>query len=93
MGQENSYTAAPDHCLACLCPPLLQSYDTELLLPRDSVCVPVQPVVVVKRESEPTAISFMGALRIPVSYTYTHRLTQIHPPKHLLLLTALELFI
>ncbi|KAI3356630.1 hypothetical protein L3Q82_017816 [Scortum barcoo] len=42
-----------------------QSYDTELLLPRESVCVPVQPVVVVKRESEPSAISFMGALRIP----------------------------
>ncbi|XP_030284661.1 glucose-6-phosphate exchanger SLC37A1 isoform X3 [Sparus aurata] len=42
-----------------------QSYDTELLLPRDSVCVPVQPVVVVKRESEPSPISFMGALRIP----------------------------
>ncbi|XP_033473239.1 glucose-6-phosphate exchanger SLC37A1 isoform X3 [Epinephelus lanceolatus] len=42
-----------------------QSYDTELLLPRDSVCVPTQPVVVVKRESEPSAISFMGALRIP----------------------------
>uniref|UniRef100_A0A8C4DAB1 Solute carrier family 37 member 1 n=1 Tax=Dicentrarchus labrax TaxID=13489 RepID=A0A8C4DAB1_DICLA len=44
---------------------LLQSYDTELLLPRESVCVPVQPVVVVKRESEPSPISFMGALRIP----------------------------
>ncbi|XP_041806645.1 glucose-6-phosphate exchanger SLC37A1 [Chelmon rostratus] len=42
-----------------------QSYDTELLLPRDSVYVPVQPVVVVKRESEPSPISFMGALRIP----------------------------
>ncbi|XP_074514384.1 glucose-6-phosphate exchanger SLC37A1 isoform X1 [Sebastes fasciatus] len=42
-----------------------KSYDTELLLPRDSVCVPTQPVVVVKRESEPSAISFMGALRIP----------------------------
>ncbi|XP_035859709.1 glucose-6-phosphate exchanger SLC37A1 isoform X1 [Sander lucioperca] len=42
-----------------------KSYDTELLLPRDSVCVPMQPVVVVKRESEPSAISFMGALRIP----------------------------
>ncbi|TKS66780.1 Glucose-6-phosphate exchanger SLC37A1 [Collichthys lucidus] len=42
-----------------------QSYDTELLLPRDSVCVPVQPVVVVRRESEPSPISFMGALRIP----------------------------
>ncbi|XP_029315065.1 glucose-6-phosphate exchanger SLC37A1 isoform X3 [Cottoperca gobio] len=42
-----------------------KSYDTELLLPRDSVCPPAQPVVVVKRESEPSAISFMGALRIP----------------------------
>ncbi|XP_075937146.1 glucose-6-phosphate exchanger SLC37A1 isoform X1 [Anarhichas minor] len=42
-----------------------QSYDTELLLPRDSVCVPMQPVVVVKREPQPSAISFMGALRIP----------------------------
>ncbi|XP_068602087.1 glucose-6-phosphate exchanger SLC37A1 [Brachionichthys hirsutus] len=42
-----------------------QRYDTEMLLPRDTVCVPVQPVVVVKRESEPTPISFMGALRIP----------------------------
>ncbi|CAG5866023.1 unnamed protein product [Menidia menidia] len=42
-----------------------QSYDTELLLPRDGVRVPVQPVVVVKSEAEPSAISFMGALRIP----------------------------
>ncbi|XP_076011290.1 glucose-6-phosphate exchanger SLC37A1 isoform X2 [Genypterus blacodes] len=44
-----------------------KSYDTELLLPRDqgSVCLPVQQVVVVKSESEPSAISFMGALRIP----------------------------
>uniref|UniRef100_A0A8C2WQA9 Solute carrier family 37 member 1 n=1 Tax=Cyclopterus lumpus TaxID=8103 RepID=A0A8C2WQA9_CYCLU len=42
-----------------------QVYDTELLLPRDGVCVPMQPVVVVKRELEPSAISFMGALRIP----------------------------
>ncbi|XP_023273415.1 glucose-6-phosphate exchanger SLC37A1 isoform X1 [Seriola lalandi dorsalis] len=42
-----------------------KSYDTELLLPRDSVRVPVQPVVVVKNDSEPSAISFMGALRIP----------------------------
>uniref|UniRef100_A0A3B3VUP3 Solute carrier family 37 member 1 n=1 Tax=Poecilia latipinna TaxID=48699 RepID=A0A3B3VUP3_9TELE len=42
-----------------------QNYDTELLLPRDAVCVPAQPVVVVKSESEPSAISFMGALRIP----------------------------
>uniref|UniRef100_A0A3B4BI95 Major facilitator superfamily (MFS) profile domain-containing protein n=1 Tax=Periophthalmus magnuspinnatus TaxID=409849 RepID=A0A3B4BI95_9GOBI len=39
--------------------------DTELLLPRDSECVQVQPVVVVKSQSEPSAISFMGALRIP----------------------------
>ncbi|XP_033965888.1 glucose-6-phosphate exchanger SLC37A1 isoform X2 [Pseudochaenichthys georgianus] len=42
-----------------------KSYDTELLLPSDSLCVPAQTVVVVKRESEPSAISFMGALRIP----------------------------
>ncbi|XP_033990198.1 LOW QUALITY PROTEIN: glucose-6-phosphate exchanger SLC37A1 [Trematomus bernacchii] len=42
-----------------------KSYDTELLFARDSVCVPAQTVVVVKRESEPSAISFMGALRIP----------------------------
>ncbi|KAM9364403.1 glucose-6-phosphate exchanger SLC37A1 isoform 2-T2 [Pholidichthys leucotaenia] len=42
-----------------------QSHDTELLLPKDAVCVPVQPVVVVKSESELSAISFMGALRIP----------------------------
>uniref|UniRef100_UPI003AB056C6 glucose-6-phosphate exchanger SLC37A1 isoform X2 n=1 Tax=Centroberyx gerrardi TaxID=166262 RepID=UPI003AB056C6 len=44
-----------------------QSYDTELLLPRDngSVRVPVQQVVVVKSESEPSPISFMGALNIP----------------------------
>lgn len=44
----------------------LQSCDTELLLPRDAVSVPLQPVVVVKREAEPSPISFMGALRIPV---------------------------
>ncbi|XP_053184856.1 glucose-6-phosphate exchanger SLC37A1 [Scomber japonicus] len=42
-----------------------QSYDTELLLPRETLRVPVQPVVVVKNESEPSPISFMGALRIP----------------------------
>ncbi|XP_046906202.1 glucose-6-phosphate exchanger SLC37A1 isoform X2 [Hypomesus transpacificus] len=44
-----------------------QSWDAELLLPPDngSVYVPVQQVVVVKSESEPSAISFMGALRIP----------------------------
>ncbi|CAL1581741.1 unnamed protein product [Knipowitschia caucasica] len=42
-----------------------QSFDTELLLPQDSECVQVQPVVVVKSQSEPSAISFMGALRIP----------------------------
>ncbi|KAG7463669.1 hypothetical protein MATL_G00178990 [Megalops atlanticus] len=43
-----------------------QSWDTELLLPDSvGVCVPVQQVVVVKSESEPSAISFLGALRIP----------------------------
>lgn len=42
-----------------------QSYDTELLLPRDNDRVPVQPVIVVKSHSEPSAISFMGALQIP----------------------------
>ncbi|XP_034042718.1 glucose-6-phosphate exchanger SLC37A1 [Thalassophryne amazonica] len=44
-----------------------QSYDTELLLPRDngSMRIPVQPVVVVKSNTEPSAISFMGALHIP----------------------------
>ncbi|XP_039881958.1 glucose-6-phosphate exchanger SLC37A1 isoform X3 [Simochromis diagramma] len=42
-----------------------KSYDTELLLPRESERIPMQPVVVVKSESEPSAISFMGALRIP----------------------------
>ncbi|CAN9498045.1 unnamed protein product [Ophioblennius macclurei] len=42
-----------------------QNYDTELLLPQDSVCVPLQPVVVVKSSAEPSAISFMGALQIP----------------------------
>ncbi|XP_041940286.1 glucose-6-phosphate exchanger SLC37A1 isoform X1 [Alosa sapidissima] len=54
-----------------------QSWDTELLLPqsdregvcverdREGVCVPLQQLVVVKSETEPSAISFMGALRIP----------------------------
>ncbi|XP_062313406.1 glucose-6-phosphate exchanger SLC37A1 isoform X3 [Osmerus eperlanus] len=45
-----------------------QSWENaELLLPPDNgrVYVPVQQVVVVKSESEPSAISFMGALRIP----------------------------
>uniref|UniRef100_A0A3Q3X300 Uncharacterized protein n=1 Tax=Mola mola TaxID=94237 RepID=A0A3Q3X300_MOLML len=42
-----------------------QGHDTELLLPRDGERVPIQPVVVVKRQSELTPISFMGALRIP----------------------------
>uniref|UniRef100_A0A671MF95 Glycerol-3-phosphate transporter-like n=1 Tax=Sinocyclocheilus anshuiensis TaxID=1608454 RepID=A0A671MF95_9TELE len=39
----------------------------KLLLGQESigVCVPVQQVVVVKSEAEPSAISFMGALRIP----------------------------
>ncbi|KAM6986664.1 glucose-6-phosphate exchanger SLC37A1 [Aplochiton taeniatus] len=42
-----------------------QSWDTELLLPKHSGGVPVQQVVMVKSDSEPSAISFMGALRIP----------------------------
>ncbi|KAL7865367.1 hypothetical protein SRHO_G00106140 [Serrasalmus rhombeus] len=43
-----------------------QSTDTELLLSQDrEVCVPVQQVVVVKSEAEPSAISFRGALCIP----------------------------
>ncbi|KAL2103153.1 hypothetical protein ACEWY4_000021 [Coilia grayii] len=50
-----------------------QGWDTELLLPpvgvcvegEASVCVPVQQLVVVKSDTEPSAISFMGALRIP----------------------------
>uniref|UniRef100_A0A671M8C6 Glycerol-3-phosphate transporter-like n=1 Tax=Sinocyclocheilus anshuiensis TaxID=1608454 RepID=A0A671M8C6_9TELE len=47
-------------------PPFIY-WDTELLLGQESigVCVPVQQVVVVKSEAEPSAISFMGALRIP----------------------------
>ncbi|TNN03691.1 hypothetical protein fugu_000720 [Takifugu bimaculatus] len=42
-----------------------KSCDTELLLPRDAASVALQPVVVVRREAEPSPISFMGALRIP----------------------------
>uniref|UniRef100_A0A672I471 Major facilitator superfamily (MFS) profile domain-containing protein n=1 Tax=Salarias fasciatus TaxID=181472 RepID=A0A672I471_SALFA len=42
-----------------------REYDVLLLLPQDSVCLPLQPVVVVKSSAEPSAISFMGALRIP----------------------------
>ncbi|KAF6718224.1 Glycerol-3-phosphate transporter [Oryzias melastigma] len=42
-----------------------QSCDTELLLPQDDTCIPAQPVMVVKSGAEPSAISFMGALRIP----------------------------
>uniref|UniRef100_A0A672TCH5 Glycerol-3-phosphate transporter-like n=1 Tax=Sinocyclocheilus grahami TaxID=75366 RepID=A0A672TCH5_SINGR len=47
-------------------PPFIY-WDTELLLGQESigVCVPVQQVVVLKSEAEPSAISFMGALRIP----------------------------
>uniref|UniRef100_A0A673FUA8 Glycerol-3-phosphate transporter-like n=1 Tax=Sinocyclocheilus rhinocerous TaxID=307959 RepID=A0A673FUA8_9TELE len=47
--------------------PMCPVWDTELLLGQESigVCVPVQQVVVVKSEAEPSAISFMGALRIP----------------------------
>uniref|UniRef100_A0A3B4CG11 Major facilitator superfamily (MFS) profile domain-containing protein n=1 Tax=Pygocentrus nattereri TaxID=42514 RepID=A0A3B4CG11_PYGNA len=42
------------------------SSDMELLLSQDrEVCVPVQQVVVVKSEAEPSAISFRGALCIP----------------------------
>uniref|UniRef100_A0AAY4BSC1 Major facilitator superfamily (MFS) profile domain-containing protein n=1 Tax=Denticeps clupeoides TaxID=299321 RepID=A0AAY4BSC1_9TELE len=51
---------------------LFQMYDTELLLPRDGVCVdgagvcvPMQQLVVVKSETEPSPISFFGALHIP----------------------------
>lgn len=73
MDRKTVTAAAPDPCISCLSPHLLQSYDTELLLSRESACVPVQPVVVVKRESEPAAISFMGALRIPVSHMCTHK--------------------
>uniref|UniRef100_A0AAX7UKG1 Major facilitator superfamily (MFS) profile domain-containing protein n=1 Tax=Astatotilapia calliptera TaxID=8154 RepID=A0AAX7UKG1_ASTCA len=40
-------------------------FSKQLLLPRESERIPMQPVVVVKSESEPSAISFMGALRIP----------------------------
>ncbi|XP_066542682.1 glucose-6-phosphate exchanger SLC37A1 [Hoplias malabaricus] len=43
-----------------------QSSDMELLLGKENaVCVPVQQVVVVKSEAEPSAISFRGALCIP----------------------------
>uniref|UniRef100_A0A8C7X778 Solute carrier family 37 member 1 n=1 Tax=Oryzias sinensis TaxID=183150 RepID=A0A8C7X778_9TELE len=42
-----------------------QGCDTELLLPQDDACIPLQPVMVVKSGAEPSAISFMGALRIP----------------------------
>uniref|UniRef100_A0A672M8P6 Solute carrier family 37 member 1 n=1 Tax=Sinocyclocheilus grahami TaxID=75366 RepID=A0A672M8P6_SINGR len=47
--------------------PGAKSWGTELLLGQESigVCVSVQQVVVVKSEAEPSAISFMGALRIP----------------------------
>lgn len=52
-----------------LCSALSLRATTELLLPRESEHIPMQPVVVVKSESEPSAISFMGVLRIPVSHT------------------------
>ncbi|CAB1449012.1 unnamed protein product [Pleuronectes platessa] len=81
-----------------------QSYDVELLLPRDRVCVPVQPVVVVKSESEPSAISFGGALQIPgvidfslcllfaklVSYTFLFWLPLYITKADLLRLTCFE---
>lgn len=50
--------------------------------------VPVQQVVVVKSEAEPSAISFMGALRIPVSAAHpsvhqsvcvTYSVTEVSP--------------
>uniref|UniRef100_A0A673YXL2 Solute carrier family 37 member 1 n=1 Tax=Salmo trutta TaxID=8032 RepID=A0A673YXL2_SALTR len=49
-----------EYCSICVINPWspCQNWDTELLLP-------VQQVVVVKSELEPSAISFMGALRIP----------------------------
>uniref|UniRef100_A0A673IFI5 Solute carrier family 37 member 1 n=1 Tax=Sinocyclocheilus rhinocerous TaxID=307959 RepID=A0A673IFI5_9TELE len=62
------YNSRYDNSPVMLTPASLsRSWDTELLLGQESigVCVPVQQVVVVKSEAEPSAISFMGALRIP----------------------------
>uniref|UniRef100_A0A672I5Y0 Major facilitator superfamily (MFS) profile domain-containing protein n=1 Tax=Salarias fasciatus TaxID=181472 RepID=A0A672I5Y0_SALFA len=53
---EREYDVLADHW---------RNYRLSLLLPQDSVCLPLQPVVVVKSSAEPSAISFMGALRIP----------------------------
>ncbi|ROL54902.1 Glucose-6-phosphate exchanger SLC37A1 [Anabarilius grahami] len=65
----NGVNGHKDLYLQCKPGAKAQSWDTELLLGQESigVCVPVQQVVVVKSEAEPSAISFMGALRIPVS--------------------------
>uniref|UniRef100_A0A8C1KHP1 Solute carrier family 37 member 1 n=1 Tax=Cyprinus carpio TaxID=7962 RepID=A0A8C1KHP1_CYPCA len=43
----------------------LKNIKKKILPESIGVCVPVQQVVVVKSEAEPSAISFMGALRIP----------------------------
>uniref|UniRef100_A0A672LZJ2 Solute carrier family 37 member 1 n=1 Tax=Sinocyclocheilus grahami TaxID=75366 RepID=A0A672LZJ2_SINGR len=61
MGLWNS------HIIICFLFLIERNWGTELLLGQESigVCVSVQQVVVVKSEAEPSAISFMGALRIP----------------------------
>lgn len=59
------------------------------------MCVPVQQVVVVKSEAEPSAISFMGALRIPVSAAHSsvHQSTCVTASlKFLLLCVCRELW-
>ncbi|KAK9969713.1 hypothetical protein ABG768_027863 [Culter alburnus] len=63
----NGVNGHKDLYLQCKPGAKAQSWDTELLLGQESigVYVPVQQVVVVKSEAEPSAISFMGALRIP----------------------------
>ncbi|CAM4606098.1 unnamed protein product [Leuciscus chuanchicus] len=63
----NGVNGHKDLYLQCKPGAKAQSWDTELLLGQESigVCVPVQQVVVVKSEAEPSPISFMGALRIP----------------------------
>ncbi|KAG9331089.1 hypothetical protein JZ751_020287 [Albula glossodonta] len=60
-----------------------QNWDTELLLPESvGVCVPVQQVVVVKNDGEPSAISFLGALQIPVCLTVTVNFNMISQLLH-----------
>ncbi|CAL8265910.1 unnamed protein product [Lota lota] len=71
--QSHHTSDIPSFSATCItviayCLSLSQSGDEEPLLGRengDSGRVPLQQVVVVKSESEPSAISFMGALRIP----------------------------